>query len=167
MKRNIFVAALLLFFVGCTSQQTDQLTQQQKDQIKSEAKVVMDSIIAKAQRLDIGTTLQYYWDSPEFAIYNPDGSRSDFEATKKMLVWFADSVSAFKLATVREEFPIVTKDLVIYVWVGNDELTLKSGDKTKYDPDAQTFVFRKLDGKWKIVYVQESATIVTQKAGKK
>ena len=167
MKRNIFVAALLLLFIGCTQQQSDQLTQQQKDQIKSEVKAVVDSVITKAQRLDMGATLQYYWDSPEFAIYNPDGSRSDFEATKKMLVWFADSVSAFKLATVREEFPIVTKDLVIYVWVGNDELTLKSGDKTKYDPDAQTFVFRKLDGKWKIVYVQESATIVTQKAGKK
>ena len=33
MKANIFVAALLLFSLGCTSQQSDQLTQQQKGQI--------------------------------------------------------------------------------------------------------------------------------------
>ena len=167
MKRNIFVAALLLFIIGCTSQQSDQLTQQQKDQIKSEVKVVVDSIIAKAERLDISGSMQYYWDSPEFVVYNSDGSRSDFQAMKKSVEWFADSVSAFKLATVREEFPVVTKDLVIYAWVGNDELTLKSGDKTKYDPDAETFVFRKLEGKWKIVYLHESAIVTTQKAGKK
>ena len=54
MKANIFVAALLLFCLGCTSQQSDQLTQQQKDQIKSEVKAVGDSIIAKWERLDAG-----------------------------------------------------------------------------------------------------------------
>jgi len=167
MKANTFIAVVMFVCFGCTSQQSEQLTQQQRDQIKNEVKVVVDSIVAKAERLDIGGTIQYYWDSPEFLAYNPDGSRSDFQALKKMIVWFADSVSAFKLATVRDEFPILTKDLVIYVWCGNDELTLKSGDKIKYDPDAQTFVFRKLDGKWKMVYLHESATITTQKAGKK
>ena len=143
MKANVFIAALMFLCFGCTSQQSEQLTQQQRDQIKNEVKVVDDSIFAKAERLDIGGTIQYYWDSPEFVAYNPDGSRSDFQAWKKLLAWFADSVSAFTVATVRDEFPVVTKDLVIYVWSGNDELTLKSGDKIKFDPDAQTIVFRK------------------------
>ena len=167
MKANTFIAVVLLLCVGCTSQQSDQLTQQQKDQIKNEIRAVVDSIIAKAERLDINGTIQYYWDSPEFLQYNPDGSQSDFQAVKKSLAWFADSLSAFKLATVRDEFPILTKDLVLYAWVGNDELTLKSGDKIKYDPDAETLVFRKFDDKWKMVYFHESATITTQKAGKK
>jgi hypothetical protein len=167
MKANTFIAVVLLMCVGCTSQQNDQLTQQQKDQIKKEIKVVFDSVVARAERLDVGSTIQYYWDSPEFLAINPDGSQTDIQAMKKTLAWFDDSVSAFKLATVREEFPIVTKDLVLYAWVGNDEITLKSGDKIKYDPDAQTFVFRKLDGEWKMAYFHESATITTQKAGKK
>jgi len=43
MKVNIFVAALPPFPIGCTSQQSDQLTQQQKDQIMDEVKAAADS----------------------------------------------------------------------------------------------------------------------------
>ena len=165
MKQLILLIAILL--AGCTSQQTEQLSQQQQDQIKTEIKVMVDTMFAKVVRLDVRGVIQYYWDSPEFSSYNADGSRSDFAALKKEVAWFADSVTAFKMATVREEFPVLMKDLVICVWVGNDELTLKSGNTINYDPDASTFVFRKIDGTWKIVFTHESATITTQKSGKK
>lgn len=167
MKANVVIAVLLFVAFGCTPQHGDQLTQQQTDQIKSEIRTVVDSIIATAERLDIGKTIQYYWDSPDYLQYNPDGSKTDIQGVKKSLAWFADSVSLFRLTTVRDEFPVVTKDLVLYVWVGNDDITLKSGDTIKYDPDVETLVFRKFDDKWKLVYFHESATMTTQKAGKR
>jgi hypothetical protein len=167
MKANIFVAALLLFIIGCTPQQSDQLTQQQKDQIKQEVKVVCDSLWAKWLRLEGESTIQYLWDSPEFVAFNPDGSRSDFQAFKKLLLDLSSSAAAFKLAPAREDFYVLAKDAVVYAWFGKSEIVMKSGDKATYDPDAETFVFSKVAGQWKIVYVQESATIATQKAGKK
>jgi hypothetical protein len=167
MKANGFVAALLLFCVGCTSQPSDQLTQQQKDQIKHEVKAVCDTVWAKMERLDVKGCMQYFWDSPEFVAFFPDGSRMDFQAFKKMNLDFPDSASAVKLAPVREDLFVLAKDVVVYAWHGKSELHFKSGAKMMFDPDAETFVFKKIAGEWKIVYVQESATITTQKPVKK
>ena len=66
MKAKILIAVALLFCFGCTSQQSEQLTQQEKDQIKSEAKAVLDSIFAKGEKLDVEGALQYY--SPELVV---------------------------------------------------------------------------------------------------
>ena len=167
MKANIFVAALLLFFIGCAPQPSDQLTQQQKDQIKSEVKAACDSMWAKWERLDAAATMEYVADSPDFVAYNPDGTRVDFQGFKKMIMDMVGTLAVVKLAPLRKDVYVLAKDAAVYSWFGKSEIVMKSGEKTTYDPDAETFVLNKVAGQWKITYVQESATIVTQKAGKK
>jgi hypothetical protein len=166
MKTNIFVAALLLLCLGCTSQESKQLTQQQKDQIKSEVKAVGDSIIAKWVGLDAGGS-QYYSDSPDWVMFNADGTQYDFQTFKKVWIDLNNSVTAIKWTTTRQDFIFVTKDIVICAWVGKDETILKSGDKITYDPHAYTMVFKKIAGQWKAIYSHDSGIAVTQKAGKK
>jgi hypothetical protein len=165
MKANIFVVALLLLFCfGFTSQPSDQLTQQQKDQIKSEVKAVGDSIIAKIERLDAGW-LDYYLDSPDFIFFNADGSRWDFQTAKKAQPDGFKSMTAWKWTTTRQDFIFLTKDIVICAWDGKDETILKSGDKITYDPHAYTLVFKKIAGQWKVIYSHDSGIPVTKKAG--
>jgi hypothetical protein len=164
MKTRIFVAALLLFCGGCTSQQSDQLNQQQKDQIKSEAKVAVDSIFAKWGRLDVEGALQYY--SPELVVVG-DSSLIDYQASKKGWMDFASSAATAKWTTVRLEFIVLTKDLVISAWMGKVELLLKSGDKMTVDPQGYTDVCKKVGGQWKVVYEHASGIPVTQKADRK
>ena len=167
MKAKISVAVLLLFSFGCTSRQTEPLTQQQKDQIKHEVKTICDSIWAKWDRMDGNGVLQYLWDTPEFVAFNLDGSRSDIEAIKKGIVDLASSATAIKLFPSREDFYVLSKDAVVYAWFGKTEISMKTGDKITYDPEAETYVFNKVAGQWQIVYIQQSATVFTQKAGKK
>jgi hypothetical protein len=167
MRYTLLFAMLLAFFFGCTPQQSDQLTQQQKDQIKSEVKPVVDSILAKAERLDLNGTLPYFWDSPEFVSYNADGSRWDFQAFTKSSTDAFVNMAALKNTTAREEFRVEAKDLVIYSWAGKGEMFMKSGDKITEDPEATTWVFKKVDGQWKIIYCHDSGTTTMQKAGKK
>ena len=167
MKANILVAVLLLFCLGCTSQQSDQLTLQQKDQIKSELKVISDSVMARFQRLDTDGAMQYYWDSPDFIAFNPDGSRSDFQTMKKEHVDLFSSSASLRILITREDFMVLSKDIAIAALVLKAEVALKSGDKMVFDPDAVTLVFEKIAGQWKAIRSHESGTIVTQKAGKK
>jgi len=162
MKLTAFVALLLVVCGGCSPQQSEQLTQQQIDQIKNEVKVVVDSITLGT---DVNVRMQYYWDSPEFLAFNLDGSQADRETVRRSHEWLDDSVVAIKLS-LHDEYPVVTKDLVISVWHGTEELGLKSGDKVEYQPRVQTFVFRKLEGKWKIVYSHESGTFTREKSNK-
>ncbi len=162
MKLTVFVVMLSIVCVGCAQQRSEQLPQQQRDQIKNEVKAIVDSIILGT---DVNTRMQYYGDSSEFLAFNLDGSQSNREAIRKSQQWFIDSLIRIKLA-FQDEYPVVTKDLVVSVWHGPEELGLKSGDMVKYQPRVQTFVFRKIDGKWKIVYIQESGTLTREKSSK-
>ena len=163
MKANIFVAALLLFCLGCTSQQSDQLTQQQKDQITKEVKAVLDSIFARAERLDGEGALQYY--SPEVVVNH--SALIDYQAYKKGWIDFDSAAATVKWTTVRCEYIVLSKDLVISAWVGKMEFLLKSGDKTTINPQGYTDVYKRVGGQWKVIYEHASGILVTQKAEKK
>jgi hypothetical protein len=164
MKANIFVAALLLLIVGCTLQQSDQLTQQQKEQIKSEVKVVMDSIIGKWQRLDVEGAVQYY--SPEMVAVG-DSSIIDYQAYKKLWLDMPKYIGTAKWTTTQWEFMVLSKDLVVSAAVGKLELFMKSGDKVTANPKIYTDIWKKVGDQWKVIYEHGSGTPVMQKAGKK
>ncbi len=167
MKPKLMFLASLLFFLGCARNQNDQLTQQQQDQIKQEVRAVVDSMIATALRLDADAGIQFYWDSPDFIAVNPDGSTSDYQAMKKLGTEGVKTIAAMTMSASRTDFRVLTKEIVICAWIGKGEVALKSGVRMTYDPDALTLVFKKIEGKWKVIYSHESATIVTQKVGKK
>jgi uncharacterized lipoprotein NlpE involved in copper resistance len=54
------IAVLLLSLFGCNNQQSQQLTEHQKEQIKNEVKTALDSIIAKTNKPDMDGFLQCY-----------------------------------------------------------------------------------------------------------
>jgi len=164
MKANTFVAVLLLTCLACTSRQSDQLTQQQKDQIKDELKAIGDSVIARWERLDAVGALEYY--SPDLLVA-ADSLLIDFQVYKKGWVDFNTSVASIKVTPIREDFTFITNDVVIWTWFGKDETTLKTGDKETYNPHTYVSVFKKVAGQWRGIYLCSSGTPVVQKAGKK
>jgi hypothetical protein len=168
MKANLFLTAILLLLVGCTVPQSEQLTQQQKDQIKAELKPVCDSIIACMEKLDPQGWLKYYADSPDWAMFGADGAQMDFQAFKKSSLEFPNAISSYKLlTTTRQDFIIVTKDDVICAWVGKDQLITKTGEIITYEQHPYTLIFKKIAGQWKVVYSHDSGAPTVQKASMK
>ena len=167
MKAIVLVTALFLFCLGCTSPPSNEMSQQQKDQITNELKAAGDSLIAAFERLDVQAALQFYAESPDWKMFNADGSAYDYQTNKKFLSDWANSTTSYKWTTTRQDFIIVTKDFVICAWVGKDETLMKSGDKVTYDPHAYTLVYKKIAGQWKVIYQQDSGIAVTHKAAKK
>jgi ketosteroid isomerase-like protein len=164
MKANIFVSALLLFFIGCTQQQSEQLTQQQKDQIKSEVKAAMDSMGAKWVALDAEGALQFY--SPNMVAV-ADTSLIDFQAYKMGWHYYTESTASIKVTTHKMDYIVLGKDVAFCAWIGKVERVLKSGDKVTTDPQVYTDIYKKVGSQWKIIYEHGSGVPVTQKAGKK
>lgn len=182
------IATFLFCIFGCTQKQTEQLTQQQKDQIEKEILVVLDSISVRLQQLD-SSWLDYYINSPDWTMLNADGSRWDYQTTKKVQPDFLNSVISFKWTIINQKFIFLTKDMVICSIDSKDETILKSPDKIKadnnlnglfandettmkgdrimYDPHAYTLIFKKVDGQWKIFYSHDSGFPVVQKVEKK
>ena len=164
MKANIFIATLLLFIIGCTSQQSDLLAQQQNDQIKKEIKALSDSIFARASKLDTDVISQYY--SPHLVVVR-DTLLFDYNAWKKAWTDFMNYTSVVNWTPYKWECIIIAKDFAISSFVGKFEYTMKSGDKTTIDPIGWAYVWKKIDGKWKIIYENYSGIHVTQKVEQK
>ena len=164
MKTSIFVAALFISFVGCTTGQGDQLTQEQKEQIKKEVKVSLDSIFARFERLDVDGGLQYV--SPQMTEVG-DGSIIDYQTARKGWTDFFSSVATANWTMSHLEFVVLTNDIVISAWVGKVKLVFKSGDKLTLDRLCYTDVFRKSGGQWKVIYEHTSYVPVKEETDKK
>ena len=165
MKAHIFVAVLLLFSLGCTSQPAQpspQLTQQQQDQIKSEVKAVLDSLIAKWAALDAEGFLQSY--STDMVAVG-GGVPHDFQAYRRGSIDYLTSTATIAVTTVREDYRVLTTDLVISTWVGKVVRSMKSGDKRTTDQMLYADVWKKIGGTWKVIDESPSGTAVIQKAG--
>lgn len=165
MKHLILFIAI--FIAGCSTQQTDQLTPLQKNQIKSEVKAVAESLMANLGKLDAEGWIKYYADTPDWVMYGPDGASWDFQTFKKASLEIAGSASAYKYATIQKNYIVISKDVVIWAVVAKDEYTMKSGDKMRFDSHPYTLVFKKIAGQWKVIYSHDSGVPVMQKAGKK
>ncbi len=166
MKSKFMLIAFLVSLSACTLKQSDQLTQEQQDAIKKDLGVLIDSMVAAMDRLDAPAGLQFYWDSPDFMAINADGSISDYRALKKMGEEGAKTIASMTISRSKVDFTVLANDAAICTWKSAGTVALKSGTKMTYDPDMLTLVFRKIDNKWKIIYTQESATIVTHKASR-
>lgn len=192
MKKLSFNAIMVVFLLLCSNRiqaQIDQLTQLQKDQIKKEVQAVGDSIMSRVERLDV-RWLDFYADSPDWGMVNADGTRWDYQTTKKVQPDFFNSIISWKWTSTHQDFIFLTKDVVICAWDGKDETILKSGDKITadkdlnnlyamdanklmpgdkitYDPHAYTMVFKKIAGQWKVIYSHDSGIPVTMKANQK
>lgn len=121
--------------------------------------------MARLERLDT-TWLDYYSDSPDWVMFGADGSRWDYQTTKKAQAIF-ESVASYKFTSTYAHLIFITKDVVISASQDKDEVTMKTGEKMSYDPHAYTLVFKRIGGQWRVVYSHDSGTPVMQKAGKK
>jgi hypothetical protein len=144
--------------------QTNRLTKQQKDQIKSEIKKVIDSIFTKAEMLDTDVISQYY--SPHLVVVR-DIQLFDYQAWKKGWADFMSYTSNFKWTTSHWECIVISKDLAISSLVGRMEYIMKSGEMTTIDPIGWAHVWKEVDGQWRVIYENYSGIHVTQKAEQK
>lgn len=167
MRKTLFVGvAFLLFSLACTAQQSKELSPAQISHIKKEVKAAGGGLIADLQKLDAEGSLQFYSDSPQWVMFNADGSRSSYQEARKAISDLVNSAIAYKWTTTRQDFIVLSDDTVICAWDGKDETLLKSGERVTYDPHAYTMVFKKTAGQWKIIYQQDSGNPVIGKPGK-
>ncbi len=99
----------LFCIFGCTQKQNDQLTQEQKEQIKKEVKVVLDSIFVRFESLDVNGALDYY--SQEMVKVG-DSTLQNFQDYKKSGD-VLKNVDSIKWTEDRWECIVLSKDLVL------------------------------------------------------
>ena len=158
MKPTLVIGLGLFMLVGCGRQEPAQMTPQEQDVAKKEINEVLDQQLQAASKLDADALMQSYWNSPDFILLTTTGSMADYQQTKTGTAEMYKSLNALKFTPIKNEFRFLPGNVVICAWLGKCDVTFKTEDRATIDSYAITFVFRKLDNQWKIIYSHESAS---------
>jgi len=157
MKTNFLTMLLIFLFLGCANRLTAQMTSQEQETTKKEIKEVAGTIFMNLQNMDAEALYQSYAESPDFIQITNSGEMVDFQTAKNEHAnWFM-TLSSLKVTPEKEAFRFLPGNTVIYVWFGKFEMTTKKGVQLKSDKFGITFIFRKVDGKWKVIHQQASS----------
>lgn len=150
-----FLCAFLI--IGCTSQEPKPLTDSEKEAIKIEVKKEFTAMVDACTKVDVQTALKYYWDSPDFMGFGVDGAIIDYALFKKTNEDFFEAAQSVQFPSLKEEIKVLTNDQVIFIWQYKADIVLKAGERMTFDQVGVTFLYKKIEGAWKIVYYHESA----------
>ncbi len=129
---------------------------QGQETAKNEIKGAVNAIIQGLEKLDAEVLFQSYSNSPDFILFTTDGTMADYRVAKNHHVQWFKSLSSLKVTTVADEIRFLSGDVAVCAWHAKFAMTLKTGGEPKGD-FAITFVFKKIDNHWKVVYQQTSA----------
>lgn len=86
-----------------------------------------------------------------------DCSICDYQSYINNNINYFKECSDFKLTTFNEEIKYHCRDMVIFSWIYKAEATLKTVDKGIYEKAGATFLFKKINYEWKVIYYRVAA----------
>lgn len=148
--QNLFVVILLLCF-SCGTQITDS----EKEKIQKEVKEQFKATIQALESVDPEATKQTLLDSPDFR-YAAGGKTIGFqEINERVKANFKTRINQ-KAEIIKENIWVLDNSTALYVaevkWTVNN----KDGRIIVSDPWVMENLLKKVDGKWKALYVSES-----------
>ena len=158
MKPTLLIGLALFLLFGCGRQEPAQMTPQEQDVAKKEISEVLNQQLQSASKLDAEALLQSYSNSPDFILLTAVGSMVDYQGAKNGTAEMYKSLTSLKFTTIKNEFRFLPGNVVICAWLGKCDVTFKTEERAMIDSYAITFVFKKLDNSWKIIYSHESAS---------
>lgn len=99
---------------------------------------------------------RFFWDTPDFAFLTPDGNIYNYADCIKLYGEFVSQLSGQRYVIRTEKVIVLGPDQALYFWQGADDLVLKDGTVQKQDPYCGTYLYRKVNGEWRIAYGEES-----------
>ena len=133
------------------------MTGTESDQIINEVKSIHDKMARHSEEAQLNSFLSYYDNSPAFLHFSGDGKMRNYEEFKTICTEYYTLLKQQKLSTITEKFNVIDTSLVIVGWTGNIIAQFKNGDTMMMNNYSVTNVFKKIDGKWRIIHSHESS----------
>ena len=153
---SLVCLSVLLELAGC--QYDMPATQQNNADIEKAILKVHSAMKKAAERLDTDTLYSYVLDTNKGSIIENGNlfltRRDSYESTKKGLQKFKGISYSYN----QEHITVISPTVALWVGEGTSTVTIKDGRKFS-GPFAESIVFVKKDGKWKVLHAHRSAPI--------
>ncbi len=133
------------------------MTATESDHIVKEIKNVFDKLTEYSERAQLDSFMSCYHNSPTFLHFGSDGKMSNYEEFEKSCAEYYKSLNEQKITTIQEKVNVIDSNLAVLGWTGNIVAQFKNGDTMKMNNYSITNIFKRIDGKWKIIHSHESA----------
>ena len=155
----LFITILL----SCNEKSNNQLSEVQKEQIQSEIQPVIAQIHEAAAHVDTTKLYEVFsFTDNDFTYIETSGAFYDKAAYKQMVREFYGPLTSEIIAQGKEKFTYLSADNVLWSYSGALIAKYKNGQEIRYEPFGMSMLFRKIDSKWKVVFLQESTQEHTQ-----
>jgi ketosteroid isomerase-like protein len=157
MKTKYLTILIIVFLMGCSTHLSAQMTSEEQETAKKEILEAVSTIFKNLHNMDAEALYQSYAESPDFIQISTEGSMVDFQNAKNLHAKWFTTLSSLNVTPIKETFRFLPCNTVIYLWLGKFEMTTKQGRQLKVDQFGITFIFRKMDSQWKVIFQQGSS----------
>lgn len=154
--KHAILAALLGLAAGIRVSAAD-VTETQKTAIRQEVIATFHALLTAEERLDADAVWAYHAEVPGYWWADADGKLYDFAGTKKSWADYYVPLAQLKFTTKQEDVMVLGPDTAFYLWHGSASATGKDGTVSHVDPWTARYLFRRINGDWKIIGGQESS----------
>jgi hypothetical protein len=156
MKVLILCVTIAVLF-SCAQKSNGTLSEKQKTQIKSEIQLVIEQIHEAAAKVDTTKLYEAFsFTDGDFTYMETSGAFYDKTAYKNMVRQFYAPLMSEIIAKGTEKYAYLSSDNVLWSYSGALIATYKTGQEVRYEPFGMSMLFRKIEDKWKVVFLQES-----------
>jgi hypothetical protein len=136
----------------------DNLPTAELEQIHTEIKSQISTLVVGCETLDMDQAFSIFHKSPEFLMMGTDGSLCDYQTYIQNNINYLLTCSSFQLTTYREEIRVLTREMAVYSWAYGVNAILKTGECDIIENAGASFMFKKINSEWKVVYYHESSS---------
>ncbi len=156
MKILILLLITTILF-SCSQKSGTVLSDEQKKQIQNEIQSVIAEIHDAAAKVDTTNLYDVFsFADNDFTYVETSGAFYDKTAYKNMVRQFYAPLTSEIIEKGTEKYTYLSEDNVLWTYSGALIATYKNGQEVRYDPFGMSMLFRKIDSKWKVVFLQES-----------
>jgi hypothetical protein len=156
MKVLILLLITTILF-SCSQKSNSVLSEEQKTKIKNEIQPVIAQIHEAAANVDTMKLYEVFsFVDNNFTYVETSGAFYDKTAYKNMVRQFYTPLKSEIIEKGTEKYTYLSEENVLWSYSGALVATYKNGQEVKYEPFGMSMLFKKVDSKWKVVFLQES-----------
>lgn len=133
------------------------MTVAQSNEVIKEVKAVLDKMSYYSEQARLDSFLSCYDSSTDFLHIGADGKMRNYEEFKSICSEYYLALDHQTLSTITEKLNVLDSDLIITGWSGDITAHFKNGDIKNMNNYSISNLFKKINGKWKIIHSHESS----------
>ena len=125
--------------------------------ILNEVRLVFKDFTHYSETAQADSFLRCYAETRDFLAVSADGIVRNYKDFKKICKDYYESLKEQNIITTHEIIQVLDEITVLLCWSGNIDAFFKNGDMMKMQNYSITFLFKKINGEWKVIHSHESA----------